>query len=69
MPLRVHSYTLIGTIALLTTEPSRGSVGAANLRNECLSPTRWSAVLGEMATGVGADGLYPLITSGTAALA
>ena len=69
MPRRVHSYTLIGTIALLTAEPSRGSVGAANLRNECSSGTRRSAVLGEMATGASAEGLYPLITSGTAALA
>ena len=32
------------------------------------SEAHWSAVLGEMAAGVGADGLYPLITSGTAAL-
>ncbi|WP_420609764.1 acyl-CoA dehydrogenase family protein [Candidatus Poriferisodalis sp.] len=37
-------------------------------RKEYGSDAHWSAVLGEMATGVGADGLYPLITSGTAAL-
>lgn len=38
-------------------------------RKEYGSDAHWSAMLGEMATGVGADGLYPLITSGTAALA
>lgn len=37
-------------------------------RKEYGSDSHWSAVLGGMATGVGADGLYPLITSGTAAL-
>ena len=37
-------------------------------RKEYGSDAHWSAVLGTMATGVGADGLYPLITSGTAAL-
>ena len=37
-------------------------------RKEYGSDAHWSAVLGNMATGVGADGLYPLITSGTAAL-
>ena len=37
-------------------------------RKEYGSDAHWSAVLGDMATGVGADGLYPLITSGTAAL-
>ncbi len=38
-------------------------------RKEYGADAHWSAVLGEMATGVGAEGLYPLITSGTAALA
>ncbi len=38
-------------------------------RKEYGSDAHWSAVLGDMATGAGADGLYPLITSGTAALA
>ncbi len=38
-------------------------------RKEYGSDAHWSAVLGEMATSAGADGLYPLITSGTAALA
>ncbi len=38
-------------------------------RKEYGSDAHWSAVLGDMATGIGADGLYPLITSGTAALA
>ncbi len=37
-------------------------------RKEYGSDAHWSAVLGNMATGVGADGLYPLITSGTLAL-
>lgn len=37
-------------------------------RKEYGSDAHWSAVLGTMATGVGADGLYPLITSGTTAL-
>ena len=37
-------------------------------RKEYGSDAHWSATLGDMATGVGADGLYPLITSGTAAL-
>ena len=37
-------------------------------RKEYGSDAHWSAVLGDMATGAGADGLYPLITSGTAAL-
>ena len=37
-------------------------------RKEYGSDAHWSAVLGDMATGVGADGLYPLITSGTAAI-
>ncbi|WP_419932435.1 acyl-CoA dehydrogenase family protein [Candidatus Poriferisodalis sp.] len=37
-------------------------------RKEYGSDAHWSAVLGTMATGVGADGLYPLITSGTPAL-
>ncbi|WP_323672996.1 acyl-CoA dehydrogenase family protein [Candidatus Poriferisodalis multihospitum] len=37
-------------------------------RKEYGSDAHWSAVLGTMATAVGADGLYPLITSGTAAL-
>ncbi len=37
-------------------------------RKEYGSDAHWSAVLGTMATGVGPDGLYPLITSGTAAL-
>ena len=37
-------------------------------RKEYGADAHWSAVLGEMATGAGADGLYPLITSGTAAL-
>jgi acyl-CoA dehydrogenase len=37
-------------------------------RKEYGSDAHWSSVLGEMATGVGADGLYPLITSGTTAL-
>ena len=38
-------------------------------RKEYGSDAHWAGVLGTMATGVGADGLYPLITSGTAALA
>ncbi len=38
-------------------------------RKEYGSDAHWSGVLGEMATGVGADGLYPLISSGTARLA
>ncbi|WP_419552743.1 acyl-CoA dehydrogenase family protein [Candidatus Poriferisodalis sp.] len=37
-------------------------------RKEYGSDAHWSAVLGNMATSIGADGLYPLITSGTAAL-
>ncbi|WP_419945216.1 acyl-CoA dehydrogenase family protein [Candidatus Poriferisodalis sp.] len=37
-------------------------------RKEYGSDAHWTGVLGDMATGAGADGLYPLITSGTAAL-
>ena len=37
-------------------------------RKEYGTDAHWSAVLGQMATSVGADGLYPLITTGTAAL-
>ncbi len=37
-------------------------------RKEYGSDAHWSAALGKMATGAGADGLYPLITGGTAAL-
>ncbi len=37
-------------------------------RKEYGSDAHWAKVLGTMATGVGADGLYPLITSGTTAL-
>ena len=37
-------------------------------RKEYGADAHWSAVLGNMTTGVGADGLYPLITSGTPAL-
>ena len=38
-------------------------------RKEYGSDAHWSAVLGNMATGAGADGLYHLITDGSAALA
>ena len=37
-------------------------------RKEYGSDAHWSAVLGQMATNVGPDGLYPLITTGTPAL-
>ena len=37
-------------------------------RKEYGADAHWAAVLGTMATGIGADGLYPLITSGTPAL-
>ena len=37
-------------------------------RKEYGADAHWAGVLGTMATGVGADGLYPLITSGTPAL-
>ena len=37
-------------------------------RKEYGSDAHWSATLGQMATSVGADGLYPLITTGTPAL-
>lgn len=37
-------------------------------RKEYGSDAHWSTVLGQMATNVGADGLYPLITTGTPAL-
>ncbi|WP_419841021.1 acyl-CoA dehydrogenase family protein [Candidatus Poriferisodalis sp.] len=37
-------------------------------RKEYGSDAHWAGVLGQMATGVGADGLYPLITAGTAGL-
>ncbi len=37
-------------------------------RKEYGADAHWSALLCKMATGDGAEGLYPLITSGTAAL-
>ena len=37
-------------------------------RKEYGSDAHWAGVLGAMATGAGADGLYPLITTGTGAL-